>query len=203
MVAETFPAQTKSKRGKFRPTFPLPLKLKVRSLYIIQQLSSAEIGAQVGLTRKQVQDLVKREGWISVKRRAKASFIAKHDAQACEQVAEIHESFAVKTEELSMAVLGKLDKRMPDEDENVARDLQAFSATAKNLIGVARQIRGMDSGKRDMPGGNTIIFLGSAPRVGDSVKRSEVNVTPAAIEIQAAKADASMHPQSQILPSSE
>lgn len=193
MVAETPVAAKPRKKSGFRPTFPLPLKLKVRSLYIIQQLSSAEIGAQVGLTRKQVQDLVKREGWIAVKRRAKASFIAKHDAQACEQVAEIHDSFAVKTEELSMAVLGKMDKRMPDEDENVARDLQAFSATAKNLIGVARQIRGMDLQRdNERSNGATIVFV-QLERVGASTAKrlpepaarevTEINVTPVASEV--------------------
>ncbi len=186
MVAETLPVAPETrKRMGFRPTFPLQLKLKVRSLYVIQQLSSAEIGAQVGLTRKQVQDLVKREGWIAVKRRAKASILAKHDARAREEVLEVHEAFALKTEELGMGVLEKAGARMPDQDENVARDLQALSQTAKNFIGIARQVRGMDLSRDADRNGQTLVFV-KLERVGDAstAKRlpepaaTEINVTP-------------------------
>lgn len=164
-----------------RPTFPLPLKLRVRSLYIIQQLSSAEIAAQVGLTRKQIQDLAAREGWVAIKQRAKSSLVAKHDARAKAEIAEIHDAFALKTEELGMGVLEKAARRMPDEDENVAKDLQALSQTAKNFIGIARQVRGMDLGARESAGvASVVVFVADLERVEDR-KRPEksANLQPA------------------------
>lgn len=184
MVAETL-AETKTpQRGKiggYRQTIPLPVKLKIRSLYIIQQLSPAEIGEKMGMTRQQVQGLCYREKWQRVKQRAKISFQQQADARAKEEVSEIHDAFALKTEELAMGSLEKASRRMPDEDVNAARDLQALSQTAKNFIGIARQIRGMDSDKRSERGDVNITFIGTLERVGDSAPKRLPE--PAAVEV--------------------
>lgn len=182
MVAETLSAPKRGKIGGVRQTVPLPVKLKIRSLYIIQQLSPAEIGEKMGMTRQQVQGVVYREKWQREKQRVKLALQQKADARAQDEIAEIHDAFAIKTEELAMGTLDKAAKRMPNEDENVARDLQALSQTAKNFVGIARQIRGMDLAKRDNASGATVVFV-QCERV---TARTERNVTPPAIEIQAA-----------------
>lgn len=175
MVAETSPVPAKPK-AKFRPTFPLPLKLKIRSLYVIQQESPAAIGEKVGLTRQQVQNLITRERWVVTKRRAKESFQAKQDARTKAEVDEVIEAVAVQTEDLSLRVLDKASRAMDREDKEACRDLQALSQTAKNFVGMARQARGLDAEiKAERDGrGNVILFAASFERIEAApMKRAE------------------------------
>lgn len=170
MVAETTanpPAVSKRKKpSAYRPRIPLPVKLKIRSLYIVQQLSPAEIGVQVGFTRQQVQGLIARQNWCAVKNHAKRSLEQRGDARLREEVEEVHESFAIQTEELTMGVLAKASKAMARQDEDACRDLQALSQTAKNFVGIARQVRGMDISKDAGFAGptQTLIFVGALPQ---------------------------------------
>ncbi len=107
----------------------------------------------------------------------------KHDARAQAECAEIHEAVALKTEEITVRVLDKVDAAIDRDDVNAARDLQAYTQATKNIYSVARQARGLDLESRERAGnGQTLVFI-DLPRV--EAKREPVNVTPqpAAIEL--------------------
>lgn len=182
MVAETLSQPKPRKRQGFQARIPLPQKLQVRALYVIQQLSTREICEKTGLTDNQVRNLICREKWRTSKMRAKTFAQEKHDARIREGVEEFVESVAIQTEELSVGTLSKARTTLDREDVNAARDLQAYSQAAKNFVGIARQARGLDAEmNRERTNGTTVIFVGELARVGDA-KRKELNVTPNGVE---------------------
>lgn len=180
MVAETLMQQSAPKTRKrqgFQSRIPLPQKLQVRALYVIQQLSTREISEKSGLTENQVRNLICREKWRTSKLRAKSFVQEKHDARIREGVEEFVESVAIQTEELSVGTLSKARVTLDREDVNAARDLQAYSQAAKNFVGIARQARGLDAERNaERTNGATIVFV-QLERVGALTQRSEKQVT--------------------------
>lgn len=187
MVAETDTlTKPKGKRGGFQQAIPLPTKLRIRSLYVIQQLSYRDIADQTGLPVRAVQNLVYREKWTPVRQRIRSSAQAKADERTRERVSaevcELAESVAIQTADLAVATLTKSRATLDRDDVNAARDLQAYSQSAKNFYGVYRQVRELDQARDIERNGSTLVFVADMPRV-----REPVNVTASApIEIQAA-----------------
>ncbi len=190
MVAETDAlTKPKSTRGGFRQQVPLPTKLRVRALYVIQQLSYRDIADQVGLPVRAVQNLVYREKWTPVRQRIRSSIQAKADERTREriqaEVSELGDSVAIQTADLAVGTLVKSRETLARDDVNAARDLQAYSQSAKNFVGIYRQVRELDSELRTDRNGQTLVFV-KLERVGDAstAKRlpepaaTEINVTP-------------------------
>lgn len=190
MVAETL-AQPKSRKGRgFQPSIPLGVKLQVRGLYLVQQLSASEIGAKLKLAPRSVENLCHREGWTKLKRRVKERAEASSIERETEQIAEIVDSVAIQTAALTVQTLEKASRAIAREDEDACRDLQALSQSAKNFNGIFREARGLNAERNaDRTNGQTIVFV-QLERVGASTAKrlpepatreaTEINVTPVA-----------------------
>jgi hypothetical protein len=168
-----------------QPALPIPIatRTKARNLYLLQQLPAQEIADACGLRRQQVYDLASNEGWTKKRKQMLLRATESSDARADRMTQEVQEALACDTEELSFGTVDKCKKTLLRDDRDAARDLQAYSQSLKNFVGVARQTRGLDNAKD--AGNTTNVLFVSCPRAGDSVpvkapsKAEPINVTPA------------------------
>lgn len=149
-----------------RTTIPLPTRLKVRNLYLVQGISHKEIAAKVGLTRTQVETLVKRERWCEVKASTKDNLVRAHDARMSSQVAEIVEAVASESDEISLAGLQRAREATESQSEYAAKDFASWTSGVRNLVNVARQARGLDA-ERSAQGSTLNVFVGRFETVSD------------------------------------
>lgn len=187
MVAESAsppksPGKMARKSSVFSPgcQIPLAIKLTVRSLYLVQGQGIAQIWPLVGLTYQQVKNMVAREGW-SKERNAPGKLKPESEksqveelqlAHAQAEVKRIHESIAIRTEELSVRTLDHcseiLDKRPADMD----KALQMASGAARNFVQIARMSRGLDARRSESAGND------GAPSVNVFLVRGETLERP-------------------------
>ncbi len=193
MVAETTPAKKPRSKPAFGPgnPIPLPVKLTIRSMYVLQGLQPAQIAPLIHLTPLQVANMVRREGWSKLrgeKREQKeSSAIARQDARAGEEISRIHEAAAIRGEECMVKTLDHCANLVSAEaiDEKA---LQMASGAARNFVQVARMLRGMDSrgpanAAQPQGAGATLIFVGALERTTPKELKQadavEVSATPA------------------------
>ncbi len=180
-ASEKSPAKPKGPKPEFHPGNPIPLstRLAVRSFYLIQGLKPVQIAPLVGLSAPQVSQLAIREGWSKQRRpKAKERLLKaqnKQDAHAEEQISQIHEAIAIRTEELAVKTADRcadiLSRTMEDGVTPAIDDkaLQMSSGALRNFVQVARMSRGMDSrgpanAAQPQGGGATLIFVGALER---------------------------------------
>lgn len=168
-----------------RGGIPLPVKLKVRSLYLVQQLPNAEIARRCNLDTRTVSRLIYREGWSSAKRGMKEKMQADSIAHTRAEVESVVHAVAVETEALTLGTLAKAHGALARDDKEAARDLQAYSQAAKNFVGMARQARGLDDANKAERAGSVVVFIGELDRVSAArpvheVSASAVPALPAA-----------------------
>lgn len=127
-------------KGKYQE-IPLLLRLKARSLYLVQGLSHQEIANQTGLTKEASEKLASREGWTAAKSRLKQQLLRKHDTRMSEQLDSVMESIVSVSEQHAMRGLERVGNALERDDDFAARDFQSYTSGVKNLVGVIRDIR--------------------------------------------------------------
>jgi hypothetical protein len=156
---------TKSRRP--RTHIPLPTRLKARNLYLTQGLSFKEIGEKTGLDASQIRSLVDREGWPRLKSGAKSKITAKHDARASEMVSEVVEAMASESEEIALSGLQRARQAVESQEAYAAKDFQSWTGGLRNLVQVARELRGFDSEQSRGSGATLNVFVGRFETVSD------------------------------------
>ena len=180
MVAEATANCTSPKKVKGRGharQIDLTTRSQARNLYAVQHLTAQDVANRTGLTVPQVYSLAKRDGWVKtrVQLRAKAAQVLRDREE--QQVEELIDAMAIKSQVLSLGSLDKAIDTLARDDQNAAKDLQAYSQAAKNAVGIFRQARGLDA-KQVGDGGTSqinVMFVGQLTR---SAERTAVNVTP-------------------------
>ncbi len=132
---------------------PVLTKRKARNLYLFEDASHERIAAECGITVYASQKLASSHGWVSERRQREANLIKKQDARMSGIDDEIIEAIASVSEQHTIRALQKTGEALERTDRDAAKDAQAYSATAKNLVGIARAVRD--------PGSS---LEGSAPR---------------------------------------
>jgi len=140
-------------------------KQKAKNLYLYRNASHEEISLQCGLTVKAVGDLVSRSGWAKLKRERERRLSKAHDARSESVDTEIIEAIASESEQHALRALQKTGEALERNDRDAAKDSQAYSATAKNLVGVARAIRDPASASAGEGSTNFNLFFMAAPAV--------------------------------------
>ena len=169
---------------KAKPRQPLAAKLKARSLYLIHGLPYLEIAAQTGIPAKTLRNMAVREGWTKSKRGTKERLLRQADARMAEDIAEVSEAIAVESEGIALGSLGRARKCVESDHENAAKDFQAWSGGARNLVNIARACRGLDArnGGADAGASVTNIFAVGTLTFGATQAKPDAseprNVTP-------------------------
>ena len=161
------------KRGSRAKVIPIGARLKARNLYINQGLPSSQVAAVTGLSADQVSQLACREGWTKIRRINEAKLSAKIDAHTDAKIDEVSQAIASECDELALNSLNCVRSALESPGENAARDAQAFSGTLKNLVTVARTVRGLDTAQAAAPSVNIAFFMGQLQPA------EPTNVTPA------------------------
>jgi hypothetical protein len=174
MVADATPTVRKS-AGRI----PLPVKLKARSLYLIHGLPLAEIAQQTGLTSQSVKNLAFNEGWSKTRLKAKEALVKRADARMNEEIDEVSDAIATESEEIAMSGLVRARESTQDRGEFAAKDFQAWTGGARNLVNISRACRGQDAKKADGAGESASVSF-FVIRVEDAEPAAMRNVTPGA-----------------------
>lgn len=126
---------------KLKPRHDVFTLSKVRNLYLFQDLAPVLIAKECGVTVKAVYDMVSRHGWSKEKRERLSLLTKKHDARMAAMNETLVEVIASHAEQHSIRALQKTGEALERNDRDAAKDAQAYSATVKNLVGVAKTIR--------------------------------------------------------------
>ncbi len=179
MVAEAA-AKPSVRRKTRKPSLSIPLltRIKAQNLYVNQLAAASVVGAACGLSPKQVYDLADREGWTKLRNETKRRASESVQARTQATIDELVEHVAADTAELSLGTLAKAKATLLRDDENAAKDLQAYSVASKNFVGLYRQAKQLDA-QQACEGASQInvMFVGQLPR--SSAERTTINVTPA------------------------
>ncbi len=187
MVAEsnacavTPPAKPKSSGKK---AIPLPTRLKAYNLYVIQQLGAQPVADACGLTLMQVRSLANREAWGTARLRSKERIVSRARAAQDAQLDEISSAAASMSDEGLLGALKRTVEATEATHEFAAKDAQAFSGAARNLMQIGRTIRGLD---REQPGArgdgmSVNLFFLPAPVKAEQVAQpaTEISAAPVA-----------------------
>lgn len=187
MVAELPAAQAAAQVPKKHSLYtteriPILTKRKARNLYLFEDAGPKRISEECGLTYAAAQKLVSREGWVKERRARYASLVKKADARMGAVDEEVIEAIASHSEEYALRALQKTGEALERKDPQAAKDAQAYSATVKNLAGVARLMRapaGSDGGSSN-PEVN--IFLLRAGDVAPAEPKQVTEVTTKTVQ---------------------
>ncbi|HEX2898835.1 MAG TPA: hypothetical protein VHS96_03850, partial [Bacteroidia bacterium] len=196
MVAEAEP-QVKPKRkmpvSTGRPkgyewfATPLPVRMRVRSLYLVQGLEPSQISPKitkefkgVKLEPAQISALCARNGWTKEKRLLKAKLEKDSLTRTQEQVEEVVASTAMLAEEGSLAGIQRALECTTKKGKFASKDFAAWAAGSRQLVAIARQARGLDAKDAGESGSTVnVMFIGSG-NLTRSAERIARNVTPTA-----------------------
>jgi predicted DNA-binding protein YlxM (UPF0122 family) len=118
------------------------LRLKVRNLYLVQDLTHPEIAERTGLSLSAIRSYVSRAGLTKVKREHEAKALQVHDARAREGLDEISAAIASEAEEIALGGLDRARKAVGSRSDDAAKDFQAWTGGVRNLAQVAKLSRG-------------------------------------------------------------
>lgn len=167
MVAanDTTPKAPKERRR--RSHISLLTRAKARNLYITQALPMREIADKTGLDYSQVRTLVDREGWAKLKTTVKRKLESGLDAHATEHVTEMTEAIANESEEIALSGLQRARQAVESQETYAAKDFQSWTGGLRNLVQVARELRGFDNEQSRGPGATLNVFVGRFETVSD------------------------------------
>jgi hypothetical protein len=154
-------------------TIPIGAKIKARNLYLIQCIRPTEIAPLVGLTLQQVNGMIVREGWSKIKRKREAQIKANIDPRSEAQLDAVSEAIGLECDQHSLKACERIGESLERTDPNAARDFQALSVGLKNVVAVARTVRGLDTAQAAAPSVNIAFFMGQLQPA------EPTNVTPA------------------------
>ena len=164
MVAE---APIKRARG---PEVPLLLRLKARTLYLNGGHSYKAICEQTGITYPALKQMAHKEGWTVVRRKQEETLVAKQDAQGCAIREQVLEQINSESVELAAESMKRIRLALERGDKDAAKDFQAYTSGAKNLVSINRAISAPSAGTDQ---GSTTLNVFIA-RVGDNKPEKSV-----------------------------
>ena len=124
--------------------WPLRLRQQAQVLYLVQGLAPREMAPIVNRSIGQIQALVSAEGWFTERRRMTAEVTEAVSLRARERVQEVIEAVGALSEQASIATLQRTNEatlRAPSLD--AAQTVRTYAAASRDLVGVARQARGL------------------------------------------------------------
>lgn len=161
---------------------PLLTRVKVRNLYLNQELPYREIAIHAGITEGQVDTVIKGDGLAQLRKRRKLELIAKADARTDAKTSQVAEAIADEGDEIALGSLGKAKECIANGGKDAAKDFQSWTAGLRNVVTVSRLCRGQDQ-QQQATGASVNVFV---LRCGDmDSKRKERAVTAESIPIPA------------------
>ncbi len=144
-------------------SIPIGLRLKCQNLYLNKHFSPKAIAEITGLTTQQVSNLAVRGNWTKL-RAARMRRVEKDIAsRAASGAGDLAEAIASECDEHTFAALERTGQALASTSEDAAKDAQAFSATARNLVTISRACRetGAQLGNTSGPAVN-LFFVSTA-----------------------------------------
>lgn len=179
MVAETREAPPKRRHGERGPEIPLMVKLKVRTMYLNSGQTLRAIATATGLQERAVNRLVSQQGWTRLKHNLKESLERQQDAERDSLVTQAMEQIKEETISIAGDSMAKIRSALERDDRDAARDFQALTAGARNLVTIAKAI--MQPSSADNAGSNVLnVFMLRAGDVTPDAKQvTEIEARPA------------------------
>ncbi len=174
---------TKQKTGILATTIPMPLRMRVRSLFVVQGLKPAQISAKVKiLTAKQVSDLANREGWITQRDAIEMQVSQEALAHTRKEVEKVVEAVGHLAEEGAVLGLERARDAATKRGKFASKDFANFAAGSRSLVAIARQARGLEdrnAANAGPSGVNVNLFFMDAPTGSPAKTERKVSPEPA------------------------
>lgn len=135
-------AQTKALRAGYLTTLE---KIKIRNLYLTQQLPHQAIAQQIGKTVGQVERYVSKSGLVKVKRERERKHLVRADERMENRLDEVSEVLASEAEEIALSGLTRARSAVEATHKDAPKDYQAWTAGIRNLITARNLARGRDN----------------------------------------------------------
>jgi hypothetical protein len=168
MVAQVMP----EKKGRLK-TIPIGARSKAQVLYLNRSQTAKEIAAATGLTVEQVNGLAFREGWAQRRRDREKRIEQQTSSRVDATIDAVSSAIALECDQHSLKACERIGESLERTDPNAARDFQALSVGLKNVVAVARTVRGLDTAQAAAPSVNIAFFMGQLQPA------EPTNVTPA------------------------
>ena len=174
-------------------------KVRIRTLYLVGQLSPREISNQLKTDYKATSNLICQSGWSKIRGKKWEKAEAEIEAVVAQEMSQISQRIAVESEELTVGSLKLLREslapgspefeQLPIEKKlrlmsERAKTAQAASGAARNLVDIARRCRNLDNKANEPIGTSTNVnmFVFATPAATKQEKELK-NVTPSPAQI--------------------
>ena len=154
-------------------TIPIGVRLRAQNLYINRGFTPKQISEVVGLTSQQIASLAVRGGWTKTRNDRTRSITQRVESRTQAGVDAVAETIGAECDEYALGSLKRIGESLERTDPNAARDFQAYSVGLKNVVAVARTVRGLDTAQAAAPSVNIAFFMGQLQPA------EPTNVTPA------------------------
>ena len=153
-------------------------KIQARTLYLVHNLGPKEISERLGCNWKALTNLINHRGWAKLRNKNWIKAEAEVVAIVENDVAETAQRIAIESEELTIGSLNVLRNSIATGN---AKDMQAASGAARNLVDIARRCRNLDNKAAEPTGSSTNVnmFVFATP----AAAKTERNVTPNPVQI--------------------
>lgn len=164
-------------------------KLRCKTLYLSNSLTTNEIARAIGRTQQAVEMLIYRSGWarqlVANRKDAESLADAEIDRRLRQDIASTYDAIAGECEEIALGGLTAAREALDDRD---ARSFALYAGGVKGLAGIARQVRASDPATSLVPLGSSSpassinVFLSplqhrADPRPVEPVESSHATVT--------------------------
>jgi hypothetical protein len=148
-------------------------KIKARTLYLVHNKGPKEISEMLSCNWKALTNLINHRGWAKLRNKNWIKAEAEVVAIVENDVAETAQRIAIESEELTIGSLNVLRNSIATGN---AKDMQAASGAARNLVDIARRCRNLDNRVETNQGTSTNVnmFVFAAP----ATVKAEKNITP-------------------------
>jgi len=161
MVATAEPIAKKRKPGERGAAIPVLVRLKARALYLHECLPTRTISERTGLPVGTLNAMFRKEGWTAQRRAQEARIVAKQDTQGEAMRSEVLEAINSESVELAAESMKRIRESLTRTDDKAAKDFQAYTAGARNLVSINRAISAPSAGTDQQSQSFNLFFIGA------------------------------------------
>lgn len=144
MVAtSTAPADAQEK-GLTSKLYPASVKARAKSLYLVKGLPPRDIADELGIPVGAIHDWSSRCGWTKTRAAKLLQLDGKLDS-VIPGTDEFMDVVAVESEDIALAGFQKARESTQSDSEFAAKDFASWTSGVKNLVGMYRTAKGLDT----------------------------------------------------------
>lgn len=125
--------------------YPADMRAKAKSLYLVKGLQPRDIATQLGVEPATISQWAFKLGWAQLRQRRLVELEKAAEGKTLAEGDEFMEIVAVESEEIALAGFQKARESTQSDSETAAKDFASWTSGVKNLVGMYRTAKGLDT----------------------------------------------------------